>query len=124
MKANLKDILEAIPDFEDFMKLAGEIRELSFKKMKLESTLKAGEAITFREAMSKPLENGKLPSSSFVINAYLHMGINGELVGDRELLASVSSELEHKKIQLSIYRDMLELYRTFSANERVANNGF
>lgn len=118
MKANLKDILESIPDFEDFMKLAEEIRELSFKKMKLENSLKAGEAITFKEAMSKTLENGKLPSTSFVTNAYLHTGFNGELVGDRELLAATISELEQKKIQLSIYRDMINLFQTVSANER------
>lgn len=121
MKANLKDILESIPDFEDFLKLAESIRELSFKKMKLENALKAGEANTFREAMNKPLENGKLPSSSFVVNAYLHTGLNGELLGDRELLASTISELEQKKIQLSIYRDMLEVFRTISANERISS---
>lgn len=122
MKANLKDILESIPDFEDFMKLATEIRELSFKKMKLENALKAGEAITFKDAMSKPLENGKFPSSSFVINAYIHTGLNGELVEDRELLASVASQLEQKKLQLSIYRDMINLFQTVSANER--SSGF
>lgn len=122
MKANLKDILEAIPDFEDFIKLTEEIRELSFYKMQLENKLKGREALIFQEAMSKPLENGKFPSASFVTNAYLHTGFNGELMEDREKLAHTSSDLEQKKLQLSIYKDMLELYRTFSANER--SSGF
>lgn len=118
MKANLKDILESIPDFEDFMKLAEEIRELSFHKMQLENKLKGREALIFQDAMKKPLENGKLPSSSYVTNAYLHTGFNGELMEDREKLAHTISDLEEKKIQLAIYRDMLEVFRTVSANER------
>ena len=118
MKSNLKDIIEAIPDFEDLMKLADEIRQLSFYKMQLENKLKGREALIFQEAMSRPLENGKFPSASFVTNAYLHTGFNGELMEDREKLAQTISDLEEKKIQLSIYRDMLEVFRTVSANER------
>jgi hypothetical protein len=122
VKSNLKDILESIPDFEDFVNLSDEIGELSFRKMQLENRIKAAEAETFKEAMKLPLENGKFPSASFVSNAYLHTGMSGELIEKRESLAEISSMLERKKIQLSIYRDMLELYRTFSANER--SSGF
>lgn len=121
MKASLKEILESIPDFEDFMKLADEISDLSYNKMQLENGIKAKEAQTFREAMIKPLENGKPPSSSFVTNAYLHTGFNGELLVEREKLAYIQSALERKKIQLSIYRDMLEVFRTVSANERTTS---
>jgi hypothetical protein len=122
MKSNLKDILESIPDFEDFMKLADEIGELSFKKMQLDNKIKAAETEIFKDAMSRPLENGKYPSSSFVVNAFLHTGFNGELIEQRERLADISAMLEKRKLLLSIYRDMLELYRTFSANER--SSGF
>jgi hypothetical protein len=124
MKANLKDILEAMPDFEDLTRLVEKIGDLSFYKMQLENKLKGREALIFQEAMKKPLENGKFPSASFVSNSYLHTGFNGELMEDREKLAHIVSELEKSKLLLSIYRDMMELYRTVSANERVANNGF
>lgn len=119
MKANLKDILESIPDFDDFMNLSEEIRELSFRKMQLENQIEQEEAETFRVAMKTPLPDGKLPSVSFVTNAYMKTGINGELHITKDELAAVSSQLDKKKIQLSIYRDMLELFRTVSANERI-----
>jgi hypothetical protein len=118
MKANLKDILEAIPDFEDFLKLADEIGELSYKKMHKETLIKAMESETFKAAMKEPLENGKLPSSSFVTNAYLHTGLRGELIPHREQLADISAMLEKRKIQLSIYREMINFFQTVSANER------
>lgn len=122
MKANLKDILESIPDYEDFMKLADEIGELTFKEMQLDNRIKAKEAEIFRIAMSKPLENGKLPSASFVTNSYIHTGFNGELVPEREKLADISAMLAKRKLLLSIYRDMIGLFQTVSANER--NSGF
>lgn len=122
MKANLKDILESIPDFEDFMKLADEIATLSYNKMQLENQIKAKEAQTFAKAINEFMIDGKRPSASHVEKAYLHTGINGELLSEREKLAYVSSSLENKKIQLSIYRDMINLFQTVSANER--SSGF
>jgi len=118
MKSNLKDIIESIPDFDDFMKLANEIGELSYNKLDLENKLKAKESEVFKSAMKQPLENGKLPSASFVTNAYIHTGFDGELMGMRNDLAYAQSQLDKKRIQLSIYRDMLEVFRTISANER------
>lgn len=118
MKSNLKDIIESIPDFEDFMKLAEEIGELSFKKMQLENKIKAKEAETFTKAINEFMIDGKRPSVSHIEKAYLHTGINGELLPDRELFADISAMLDKRKIQLSIYRDMLEVFRTVSANER------
>lgn len=118
MKSNLREIIESIPDFEDFLKLADEIGELSFKKMQLENQLKAKESATFRRAMSTPNVDGKFPSASFVTNAYLHSGVDGELLEEREKLADISAMLDKRKIKLAIYRDMLEVFRTVSANER------
>ncbi len=120
MKSNLKDIVDAIPDFEDFLKLADEISNLSYQKLQLENNIKALEAETFRKAMKQPLENGKSPSSSFVTNAYVHTGLDGELLPEREKLAYVISKLDNYKIKLSIYKDMIEFFRTVSANERKA----
>jgi hypothetical protein len=121
MKSSVKDILEAIPDFDDLTKLVDEIGELSFRKLQLENRIKAAEAETFREAMARPLENGKFPSSSFVANAYLHTGFDGQLIAEREKLADISAMLDKRKLLLSIYRDMMEMFRTISANERKSN---
>lgn len=118
MKANLKDILESIPDFDDFMKLSVEIGELAFEKLSLENKIKQKESETFREAMRMPNGDGKFPSASYVNSAYTYTGINGEILEYRDRLSVVVAALDTKRIQLSIYRDMLELYRTFSANER------
>lgn len=121
MKANLKDIIDVIPDFDDLVKIVDEIQKLSFEKLRLENLIKAAESETFKQAMSKPLENGKFPSSSFVSNAYLHTGLDGELIQQREELAGIASKLERKKLLLSLYRDMMEMFRTVSANERTSS---
>lgn len=118
MKANLQEILKSLPDFEDFMNLADEIANLSYSKMQLENHIKARESETFRKAMATPDGNGKFPSAAYVNNAFVYTGIENELLPEREKLAYISSDLDRKKIQLSIYRDMLDVFRTVSANER------
>ena len=118
MKADIKQVLESIPDFEDFMELAAQIATLSFNKMQIENQIKTAEANTFKEAMSKPLENGKFPSSSFVSNAFLHTGLNGEIVQLRDALADTTANLEKRKMQFSIYKEMIGIFQTVSANER------
>ena len=122
MKSNLKDIIESIPDFEDFLKLGEQIGQLSFEKLRMENQIKSKESETFKKAMAIPNGEGKFPSASFVTNSYLHTGLDGELVGLRDGLAFLTSELDKKRIQLAIYRDMLEVFRTISANER--SSGF
>lgn len=121
MKANLKEILESIPDYEDFMKLAEDIGQLSFEKMRLENQIKAKEAETFKKCMETQVD-GKRPSVAYVENAYMHTGIDGELTGLRDAFAYMCGELDKKRIQLSIYKDMIGLFQTVSANER--NSGF
>ncbi len=120
MKANLKEVLEAIPDFDDFMKLADEIGELSFKRMQLDNIIKGKEAMIVTQASTDIgyFMNGKAPSMSYIESTYKYTGFDGKLMDDRIALADITAMLEKKKIQLSIYRDMLEVFRTVSANER------
>jgi hypothetical protein len=118
MNTNLTEILKSIPDFEDFMKLAEEIGDLSFHKMQLENKLKAREAETFAKAINEFIIDGKRPSVSHIERAYLHTGINGELMEDREKLADVSSKLDTKKLQMKVYDNMIEVWRTMSSNSR------
>ena len=121
MKSNLKDIIESIPDFEDFILLTGEISSLSLEKMTLDSDIKAAEAAIMRNSMSNSVHfvGGKAPSVAYIESAYLHTGFDGELLEIRKALAEVTARLEGKKLILSVYRDMLEIFRTVSANERL-----
>lgn len=122
MKANLKEILESIPDYDDFMKLASDIGSLSLKKMRLENDIKKEESTTFIKAVNELRIDGKRPSVSHIENAYMHSGIDGEILQLRDDLAYVMAELDEKRIKLSIYKDMIGLFQTVSANER--NSGF
>lgn len=121
MKSSVKEVLESIPDFDDFLKLADEIGDLSFKKMQMDNVIKTKEATIVATAMTdvKYFVSGKQPSMSFIENTYKQVGFDGELINDRSILADITATLEKRKIQLSIYRDMLEVFRTLSANERV-----
>ncbi len=121
METNSRKLLEAIPDFREFMALADEIRELSYRKMMIERYLKDAESQAFRVIMTDErfFNNGKPVSVSYFENAYRYGGIDNELLDHRKKLADIISELEKKRMQYDIYKQMLEVWRTQSANERI-----
>lgn len=110
------------PDFEDMMEVAERIRNLSLKEMVLKDTLKKKESEIYIEAITtdKHLVNGKPPSAVFVENAWKHTGFDGELLEIRNELATVSADLDHQKNIFGIRKDMLEIWRTESANKRAS----
>ena len=120
METSSKKLLENIPDWQDFMNLAEEIKVLSYRKMVTDSRIKTGESEDFRTVMGDPkyFINGKAVAVSYYDNAYSHSGVDGSLLPLREEYAQISSELELKKIQYEIYKQMLDTWRTLSANER------
>jgi len=120
MQSDIKEVLSKIPEFSDFIALADTIRDLSYKRLLLEKKIKDVESQIFREAVSNETYqiNGKAPAVSFIESAYKQSGFDGELVEPREELAKVTSDLEHAKLTLDIYKMMLEVWRTLSANER------
>lgn len=120
MNSNLKELAESIPDFDEMINLADEIGELSFKKMQLENRIKAEESAIVAKVYSdvKYYVGGKPPSMSFIESTYKYTGLDGQLTQKREELAYVTSILEKSKLRLYIYKDMLEVFRTVSANER------
>ena len=122
MNTNLTEILKSIPDFEDFMNLIDEIGELAFKKMQLENNIKAQETYTFRQVMSQPefQVNGKPPSVAYAEKAYLFTGFDDAITEDRVELVDITSKLEKKKLQLGVYKDMIDVFRTLSASSRTA----
>lgn len=120
MKATLKDVLAAIPDFEDLSRLSDNIAELLFKKLLLDKDIKAGESAVFKRCMldSGTFVGGKPMPVSMIENAYKFGGMDGELLPLRTELAEVTSKLEKAKLQLDIYKNMMDIWRTLSANER------
>lgn len=120
MKGTATDVLKSIPDFEEFMQLARDIAKLLYEKMVLEARIKDGESKVFREASSRAefMQNGKPPTTAFIDNTFKYPGLNGELLPLRLELAKVSAILEEKKLQMDIYKSMLDVWRTLSSNER------
>lgn len=121
METNSKRLMEAMPSFEDFMKIADEIKTLSVTKMRLENQIKAGEAQTFRAVMNEPKHfiNGKPVPVSYFENAYKFSGLDGELVELRNTLAETQASLEMKRNQFEVYRAMHDLFKTLVYQERV-----
>lgn len=123
MRANLNELLEIIPDYDKFVSLTNEIGELLYQKLMLEKEIKSREAEIIKECSTNSayFRDGKPPSMSFISSTYQYSGISGELLPLREKLAEVSSLLEKSKLKLIVLRDMLDVWRTLSANERMAS---
>jgi len=123
MQGKVEEVLKAIPDFEDFMKLSEEISKLMYKKMSLESEIKELESAVFRKVTKDTdfFQNGRPPSMSYIEQTYKYTGLSNELMPVRDDLAKVVSELERKKLQMDIYKSMIEVWRTLSSNQRSAS---
>lgn len=111
-----------LPDFSDMFALAEKIRDLTAQKLRLELELAAMKANIVLVAMSdsKYFQKEKPPAMNFLETTYLSTGFNGELLGLRSELINIISELDEAKLTMQIYRDMISLYQTESANKRSA----
>jgi hypothetical protein len=120
METNSKKILAALPSFEDYMQLAEEVKALSIEKMKLENEIKRSEALNFQAVMTdeKYFKQGKPVSVSYYENAYKFTGIDVDLIRFRNHLAELTAELERKRTQFEIYKQMHDLYKTLAYQEK------
>lgn len=111
-----------IPDFEDMLKVAQKIKDLSLRKTKLELTIDDMVSKTVVELTTNPEHhiNGKPPSMAFINRTYTTTGLDGKIFEYREKLAEVETNLEYYKNKLYIYRDMIDVWRTVSANKRAS----
>lgn len=120
METNSKKVLEALPDFQDFMNLAEEIKELYVARMRLENQIKLSESLTFKEVMNNErfFINGKPVPVSYYENRFKHSGIDGETLELRNQLAEIVAGLELKRSQFEIYQRMLEMHKTLVYQEK------
>ena len=111
-----------IPDFEDMLSISAEIRDKSLEKTRLDLMIEDGVAKTVKTLTTNPefFTNGKAPSIAFIERTYEFTGLDGELYNLRVKLGTVTAELEYLKNKLMIYRDMIDVWRTVSANKRAS----
>lgn len=121
METNSKKVLEALPDFRDFMDLADTISNLYVQRMKLENQIKSAESKVFMEVMNNPqyFVNGKPVPVSHFENSYKHRGLSGEISELRDSLADIVAKLDRSRTQFEIYNRMLEMHKTLAYQEKV-----
>lgn len=110
-----------LPEFEELFELSNKISSLTRSKILLDIEIKVLEADIVRDAMYNKDRwvGGKAPSMSFIESTWAYTGFDGELVKKREELANIVADLELSKLRLELYKNMMDLYRTQSADERM-----
>ena len=111
-----------IPDFEDMINISEQIREFGLEKTKLELLIEDLYAKTVLMLTTNPeyFINGKAPSMAFIKSTYGFSGLDGKLYEYRVKLGNLEVELEYLKNKLTVYRDMIDVWRTVSANKRAS----
>jgi|GEM_PF-1955233 len=111
-----------IPDFEDMIKVTEDIRKTSMEKVRLELLIEDTFAKTVLTLSTNPeyYVNGKAPSMVFIKSTYGFSGLDGKLYQYRVELGNVEAELDYLKNKLNVYRDMIDVWRTVSANKRAS----
>ena len=120
MDTNSKKMMEALPDFNDFFTLIEEIKNLNYEKMVIEQTIKESEAENFNRVMNNPqfFVGNKPVAVSYFENAYKYSGTDGETIKHRQALAKVISQLEAKKAQYEVYKQIVDMFKTLVYQEK------
>lgn len=111
-----------LPDFEDLDKLILGIRDLSLKVEYLDTYIKMREAEIIREYTTNPEKfvNGKVVSMTQIKATVAFTGENNELIEKRNELGSMRANLEAAKLRFNLEKAKIDVWRTKSANERLA----
>ena len=122
MKENINELIKKLPDYEDFIRLAEAIESISRERARLEIAIKSKESDIVKRVTTDPVyfQGGKSPSMTYIDTAFKYTGLDGELLPLRESLASKTAEVDKLKMTMDIYKTMLDIWRTLSANERKA----
>lgn len=111
-----------LPDFDDFLALTNKIRDLMLYSKVLDNKIKEKESKLHQRYMTDPelFYNGKPLATTAIKSAYEHCGFNDELVELRNQYAQSLADLEQAEKQFEVYRMMIDVYRTESANKRIS----
>lgn len=111
-----------LPDFDDLDRLIIEIRDLSLEAEYLDVYIKAKEAEIVEEYTTNPVKfvNGKAVSMTQLKTTVAYTGESGELTERRRELAKARAELEAAKLKFGLEKAKIDVWRTQSANERLA----
>jgi len=110
-----------LPDFDDMLEIAKNIEYLTLKKLELEVIISEKESKAISHHIENTRVNGKVPSMEYAKLVWKPIGIDNELVPLREELAHIKSELEGKKATFDIYKSMIAVWQTESANKRAVS---
>lgn len=113
--------LEA-PDFDDMMRLAERIGQLHARVSFLDIEIKARIGEVTKIVMNDPkyFLGGKSPSMEYVKSVYHPVGLENEIKRMKLELAEKEAELEESKLRFQVYRDMVTMFVTNSANVRAS----
>lgn len=111
-----------LPDIDKMFELVDKITELSYQKTMLELEIRFEESKITKLVLNdeKYFIKGKPPSMAQVESTWKFTGFEDELVPLRTKLIKITTDLEDAKFRYYLYREMIELYRTQSANERAS----
>jgi len=116
------DLIMAVtaPDFDEYFNIVNEIRKLMLEVLNLEIDIKTLESSTLHQGYTNPkwyVDDKPLPVT-MLDKGVRYTGFENEILPLRKKLAEVETDLEYYKNKLKVYHDMVEVYRTESANER------
>lgn len=118
--------IENLPDFDELIALTGEIGGLKTTLMVDKASLLRLEAeITERVTNLPQYHVGGKPASMAYIKSHYHIlgcdkGTERELGKLKNTIAQNEGRLREKDLLFQVYRDMIDVWRTESANKRGA----
>jgi hypothetical protein len=120
METTASKFLSKLPEFDALFDIVNQSAVLSARKLSLENEIKQKEAETVLKVTTdeKYFVGGKQPSMSFIESTYKVTGIENSIVPLRASYAEVAVALEKLRGTLDIYKEMLGVWQTLSANER------
>ena len=104
-----------LPDFDDMFKLAEGVRGLTLERLILETEITETEADAIEHGMNHTTINGKPPSMRYL---ELTLSTDNKLIAKKKKLAEIKSNLDASKMIFDIYKSMIAVWQTESANKR------
>jgi hypothetical protein len=107
-----------LPDFDEMFNVVNIIRDKTWQKLLLEAEISEGESKAIEYNIEHKKVKGKTASMEYAKLVWKPVGLNGELVSKRKVLAKVESELAEARALFDVYKSMIAVWQTESANKR------